>query len=512
MRHKPRFNYSGLTIVLSHPSRFDLSKKELLSGRAGIFINEDCLRPNFNRWQCDIRTADTINEGLLEGTKGILLLGEKAFYTWASTEYQHYLHQEQRGYLISNILDGYITPTITSFYPQDACDPEDFESRFNPILKQDNFRERIREIQRRIFTEETVVDLISEKRHHGKTARSNYKFWIREDCRKLLRIINYKGGNKEPIPFNYCIYPCQNEAMEVLTKTKNTYLFLDIETDSELNITCFSFCLSKVVYVVPIFRYNYSHAYTSLPHIFRALIIAMRDNTVVCHNSMFDLFVLAWKYNLPVGEKHYDTMLAHHRCWPEREKSLGHAISHLTLFERYHKDSGVFNPKNTEQERKLWEYNGRDVSSMMLVKAAIDDYSKDDPGLQASIDQANSMILPYLVVTIQGIRYSEIRRAAIVKYNDRLMTQYLRAIKLLVGPGIELLPTSHKQCTEYFSHMLRYPILRKSDKTGAPSWDENTLRQMKLNGNKNPVVDFCLAFRTRSKESGSLKFEPWIKE
>jgi len=209
---------------------------------------------------------------------------------------------------------------------------------------------------------------------------------------------------------------------------------------------------------------------------------------------------------------HYDTMLSHHRIFPEREKSLGHAISHLTLGERYHKDQGIFQPHNTEQEQKLWYYNGRDVSSMILVKGALDKIVSESNhyGLQESIGQANDMILPYIVMTLQGIRYSEEARATMIKENDRLMMQYLRAIKILTG-GIEVLPTSNKQCGEYFRDMMRYPIVHRSDKTQLPSWDENTLRQLKLHGVKNPVIDLCLAFRARGKETGTLKFQPWKK-
>ncbi len=62
----------------------------------------------------------------------------------------------------------------------------------------------------------------------------------------------------------------------------------------------------------------------------RALAVALRDNTVVIHNALFDLFVLAYRYGIPAPPNVYDTMLAHHRLFPEVEKSLGHCISLYT--------------------------------------------------------------------------------------------------------------------------------------------------------------------------------------
>jgi DNA polymerase I-like protein with 3'-5' exonuclease and polymerase domains len=246
-----------------------------------------------------------------------------------------------------------------------------------------------------------------------------------------------------------------------------------------------------------------------LGKIFQALVIAMRDNEVVCHNALFDLFILAWKYNIPVGHKIYDTMLAHHRLWPEIEKSLGHCMSHL-LYEPYHKDQGIYSPATSEQEQRLWKYNANDVRATILIKEEIERIGRSYPGAIDSIRQVNRSIRPDLINTLQGIRYSEQDRQKLFSENDRLMTHYFKMCNRLVGH--EMLPSSPKQCVDYFHGELDYKVITRSARTNEPSLDKNNIYKLKLKYPDNPVLDFVLAFRRLSKESGTLKFTPWIKE
>jgi hypothetical protein len=512
MRHLPTpEKYSGITLVLSNPSRFDLDTKpsELLSARAGTFICDNCLYPYVKRQHCDIRTSDTIDKGLLKGTKGIILFGEKAFYDWTTPEYQNYLLQEQRGYLIKCKLDINI-PTIATWSPQDSMDPEDYESKLNPLLRADSFKQRLFEIKRKIKLQASSEAEGEDKRRRGVTSRANYRFWTTKDIQKLLQISFEKLPKDTEQSKSYTIkyFPSTTFLKEALLTSKNKDLCLDIETDSEFNITVLSICLDKIVYTIPVKRYTGGFAYQNMPEIFSWIAIALRDNITICHNSMFDLFVLAWRYSIPLGDKQYDTMLAHNRIFNEIEKSLGHCISHLTFFERYHKDDGIFEPKTSVQEQQLWRYNAMDVISTQMIKNAMDLIAKKDPGLDASIQQSNDMIVPYLCMQLQGIKFSEEKRASIINENDKRMQHILRALKILVGT--DFLPTSNKQCSQYFKDGMNYPTLKKSKRTGDPSWDEGVQWELKLLYKDNPVIDFCLKYRELAKETGSLKFEPWL--
>jgi hypothetical protein len=505
---------------MSNPSRFDLDpienpKKDLMTGAAGHWFNQETLQPYCNRYQCDIRTSDTKSEGLLPNTRAILLLGERAFHEWSSG-YEKYTLQEQRGCPLDN---SYDLPCIASFLPQDAMDIVDFESKHNKELKEQQAEEYDAEDEDEVF----------EGKRHGKTKRAHYRFWLAKDVKKLLsklfpvvetdknkklgRWLGESTNNTQP---QYEIFPSSIEVLRILTTTKGKEIFLDIETDSQLHITCFSFGFtSDRVYVIPLLRYDYTNAYYNIEHILRALAVALRDNTTVVHNSMFDLIVLAWKYKLPIGRKIYDTMLAQHRIFSGMEKSLGHCMS-LWTWEKFHKDEGVFEPQNSQQERMLWEYNGKDVYGMMLVKQAQDNYAEGNPGLISSIALGNDCIYPYLLNTLLGIRYDQARLESILKENDRKMMQYLRIIKLLVGPLYDKLgksnspmPLSNQKCVKYFHELLGYKFVKKSKKTGIPSLDADSIYKLKLENSDNPVLDLVIAYRTLAKESGSLKFIPW---
>jgi len=212
-------------------------------------------------------------------------------------------------------------------------------------------------------------------------------------------------------------------------------IYLDIETDSALQVTCVGLGFNdSTIFVLPFVTHNYQPAYDRLALLLRALAISFRDNTVVSHNGAgFDWFVMAHKYHIPIGRNVYDTMLAMHRCYPEIEKSLGHGTS-LWTYETFHKDESCFNFQTPEQLTKLMRYCGKDVYTMMLIKHAIDKHAKTIPGLAASIKQVNASVRAYLTMTLQGIHFKEEYRSAIIKENDRLMTQYLRLIKILIGP------------------------------------------------------------------------------
>jgi DNA polymerase I-like protein with 3'-5' exonuclease and polymerase domains len=387
-------------------------------------------------------------------------------------------------------------------------DIKDYEKTHNPLSE--DWEDK--EVESSEDTKETAI---SEKRHRGKTARSNYRYWLAEDFRKIIEIMNFTAEEYCKLPStertNYNIYPPSQEVIQALRgcrEGKPRHLYLDIETDDNLELTCFAFGYDiSEVFVVPFKRYDQDKAYSDWIDILRSLNYALLNSIPVCHNAAFDLFVLSYRYGLHFPSSCYDTMLAHHRLEPEIEKSLGHCISHLTYLENYHKDQGIFDPQNTVQERKLWQYNGKDVSAMMLVKGALDKRAASIPGLQNSIEQANEMIYPFLMMTLQGIHFDAELRQSYIKENDYLMTRYLECMKYLVGR--DFIP-SNKQCTDYFHLQLGYKTQERTTVSGNASWKESALRKLKLAGYEdNPMIDFCLRYRKVQKETSMLQFLPW---
>lgn len=490
---------------MSNPSRFD--RAELLSATGGWFFRNECLRPHLNVWQCEVRTKEERGP-LLPNTKVILLLGKDAFDLWTNDKSGNTLGEIRGSIFYVNGI-----PAIPSYLPQDCMDAKDYESEHNELLQGKDYTE----------PGEVVGAAKSEKRRHGVTARSNWRFWLRKDTEKAIRILLNDGkipsspGYFKP---EYKLYPSAIEVVKDLRETRGSQLYLDIETDENFGLKCFGYSLdNSTISVVPIIDYQYKRAYLEVPEILRALAVACNNNTVISHNgSGFDWLVLPWKYNLLMGQSYYDTMLATHRCFPDIEKSLGHCTS-LWTYEPFHKDEGSMSYGSFNDMRQLMQYCGKDVYTMMLIRRAIDDYAKTIPGLSESISQVNESVPAYLLMALTGIHFKQEQLDATMHENDQLMMHYNRFISYLIGEKAMLelnrksktsVPGSNAKCVHYFHNMLGYKVVARSVKTKLPSLAKKAMYKLRLQ-QINPVIDFTLAYRELAKESGSLKFEPWRK-
>jgi hypothetical protein len=510
LKHKPTFRYAGLTIILSNASRFDNIK--LLSGGGGRLVDE-FLQPEYNRWQCDIRLKEDASP-ILPETKCILLLGESAAQIWLKNA------DNTLGEIRGSVFyyDGRFSgqdlriPTIASFFPQDASDIKNYEKEFNAQTSE--------EVD---ISEDENESEIGEKSRHGRTKRKNYRFWLQQDIKKCKHILKH-GVPKRPIEPNYILAPKANELIRILTEAKNKEMFVDIESyypACDIKCVAFSFDRESSIYSFPFFSHDYSHAYSDLHLLLRALAISFRDNIVIAHNGAnFDFLIFAWKYRIPIGKRVKDTMVQQHRIFSDVEKSLGHCTS-LWTWEPFHKDEGNVGYNTPQQMKQTLEYCGKDVFTMKLIYYAQLDYTKTVPGLQESFDQANSSIRPYLTCSLLGFAFKDEMRAELMNENDKLMMQYLRMLEILIGKETlkavagkskKGMPNSNKQCVEYFHNLLGYAVVARGDitKTGArnPSLGKKALYKLRLKYD-NPVIDICLIYRECAKETGSLKFIPW---
>jgi len=222
---------------MSQPSRQDTTT--LLSGYAGILFNQECLAPITSRWRCDIRTSDTLSAGILPNTKGILLLGERALHEWGDN-YQEYTINELRGTPLRSRFSG--IPTICSYSPQDAVDPVDHESRLNSHLQKEAEEEK----------QSKGEEEVNSKKRHGRTRRANYRFFLTRDVKKILYgMENAERTQSKSYPVE--IYPPIDIALAALNRSGGVF-YLDIETDSELNMLCFGFSYedSDTVFTIPV--------------------------------------------------------------------------------------------------------------------------------------------------------------------------------------------------------------------------------------------------------------------
>jgi len=485
----PKFSYCGLTIILSNVSRFD--KLELLSAIAGYKYNKECLAPELNRFQCDIRLAEDARP-LLSNTKCLLLLGQRSLSLHTDSSLTL---NEVRG---TPLYSKSELPCIASYFPQDCMDIRDYESEFNTESKAEEFEE------------DSEPEFVGDKKR-SKTQRQNFFFWLKEDTKRAIQVIQNNGiFPKDEIEPIYEIYPNISNIIKLLYETKNSYLYLDIETDGEFNIRCIGLSFNGIkIYVIPLLTYTYEPAYSleDMCRLYKALCIAFRDNILVAHNGLvFDFFIFCWKYKIPVGRRLEDTMLLHGRCWTEAEKSLAHCMSHLT-WQPYHKDEGVHTYTTADQSNKLWQYCAKDVFGLALIHKALWKQTESLPGLKESYEQVNASLYPYLLMSLQGICYDKSLLESKLLYNDRYATQMLRIMQILHGKEVPAL-ISNKKCVNYFHDQLKYKVQLRSKRTMKPSLNEKALLKLRLNY-KNPVIDCLLNYRRVLKESGVMKFNDW---
>jgi len=237
MRSLPTLTYSGLTAILDRRGRHD--KNDLISGLSGAYFDSSLAAGGYSsihRGTIEVRTLDDFNQPFLNGTKTLLLLGERTL--------PYYLKDvsldEQRGAPFTNRQS---LTCIATYAPQDADDRRDYFSGEDDEDEKDD------------------SETAEGKTTHGKTQRKNWRFWMRQDIKKAARI-TATGGVNIPQP-NYHFWPEIDKVVHLLTTTKGTDFYFDIETDKNLQMTCFGFSFYEQsttqikvpdIYVVPMLQ------------------------------------------------------------------------------------------------------------------------------------------------------------------------------------------------------------------------------------------------------------------
>ncbi len=381
-RNPPRLKYCGVTIELSHAGRFD--SHELISGSSAYALVDALAGQGVSRYTFDVRTQ-ACTDPYMPGTRVVLLAGNPA----------------KLGHPLAKLGAVRGSPTvgpngvifIPTFHPQDCADLKNYEATLNP--------DSINAADAEADDDDNEGD--THVKDMGRTSRRNYRFWFIHDTHKALDIArNGLRQNKAA----YHTHPSAEQIVAALSAARGKELFIDIETDPRSGrMLCFAFSVNaSEIWCVPIITHDGKLAYaeTSILLILRALAAAFAECTVVAHNSLFDLFILLWRYKIvpPAQMRIRDTMLQHARLHVDTEKSLGHCVS-LYTHQPYHKDEGIFCPSNYAQYKQLLEYNAKDVETTALIHAA--QWSTEDEGARASMTQANALVRPLLLKSFRGL-------------------------------------------------------------------------------------------------------------
>ena len=488
MFHPPILDYNGVCFVLSSPGRHDTT--QLISGRSGEYFNS-CLKlaqtTRFNSAIKDLKDPSPYPPN----TKVVVMLGALAQRTVNPTLSLN----EARGYCYRQFDHPSCPVFISSYDPQDCMDRRQYQ---------------LGDTDEEDIDEENDPEVGKEK-EHSPTRRKNWKYWLCQDIKKALDIS--RNGFKPLIKLaKFETYLPSANIVNLLESYKNKTIFFDIETNENYNITVFSFSTDwNTIYTVPITRYNQDLAYDEFEicRILRALAIAFRDNTIVIHNSLFDLFILVWRYKIPPPKLIEDTMVMQHRVAMEVEKSLGHCGSYLT-HEEYHKNENCFNPKNQEQECKLWKYNGKDVAMLAIIYQNLKQIISDK-GLQDSVYRGNRLISPFLLQTCIGIQIDNDFKVRSFEELEKKKAQYLRLAKILCGYDMETLG-SWQRVAKYLYDYKGLPRPSPTFKDGILKYEEQTASATlyKLRSKHYiPFIDLLLHYRAIGKQAGFLKFKPW---
>jgi len=332
------------------------------------------------------------------------------------------------------------------------------------------------------------------------TRHANFRYWIQVHIDKL-----FNPRPVEPQPA-FLVKPTLAPVTQWLLELSNSFLYLDIETRGDFALHCIGIAgETGPIYCVPFWLYNGALAYEQkqLFAFWRALNIAASRNTLVIHNSMFDLAVLCHQYRFIGARRVYDTMIAQHRIAPEAEKSLAHCIAQHTEMP-FHKDQFV-HPSNPTQQDQLWQYNCRDVWAMRLIRREQVRLAEKFPGMLDSINEGNKLVFPLLVNSLRGLAVNEARLKTEIDHARRVCEQLYRILHILVGYKINA--GSWQQLGVYLYDQMGYAVPFKSE-TGNRSTNVKALYSL-LVKTANPAIKVILKLRKAQKLYSSLNFKPY---
>lgn len=451
-------------LVLPRPSRFDKVNDQILAGPARDLCNDTIPVPYDVCYVADYKK-------LWQNYKHIILTGQESLAAFDLTK----TLSSTRGYVYH--IAGH--KIVSTFWPQDAVDLANHEGGID---------------------EDDAAANLSFK-DESSTSRANYRFWFRQDIKKLYATPSGIG----PMQYNFV---SNREAGAELQRSVGRTLYYDLESHPDTNtLTCFSYAFDddnvKTACI-------YDHTGRLCPDAVKCMAglqRAFHRNKIVIHNSGFDLLFLALFHGISFGDDIEDTMLMGHRIFPEAEKSLAHNIS-LYINAPYHKsEGGTWNPRSFAQLDQLLRYNSKDVYTLRAVhRAQWRAIHAGGDGLRNSVLQVNRSIFGYLYTSFHGLPINATSLGAYRRNREKVAAQWERVVQIMAGYPLN--PGSPQQLADYFVNRMGYEVLTKTE-SGAPCVNEATLYKYLIRY-KNPIIRAVLKYKRAQKVAGELGFKIFI--
>lgn len=307
---------------------------------------------------------------------------------------------------------------------------------------------------------------------------------MKADIQRAIRLA--KKGYKYP-DYNFIISPSYEEAYSILNsflnrakKGEELVLSCDIETISK-QIACVGWGWSKTEAIcIPLITSSNFEGFYSLEEEVN-LTYLMRDIlthpniTIVGQNFSFDsqYFCRYWGC-LPT--KVWDTMTAHHTCFPGLPKTLDFLSSLYCEFHQYWKDELKDYRKYPADETKFWTYNCKDcVVTWELyyeLKRIVNELNLTE---QNQFQQ--DLFYPVMRMMLRGVRLD-------LKLKDKISIELMEAIRereelLNFMVGHSLNPNSPKQMKEFFYEELGMKMQKVKTPEGMrPSTNSDSLQKL----------------------------------
>lgn len=318
----------------------------------------------------------------------------------------------------------------------------------------------------------------------------SWRFLVVHDLKTRVPLA-LSGDWDDPTPRHFITGPTIDDAIVVidsfihLAKDHPLTLVCDIETRHG-HIACIGFAGSiDYAVCIPFMSDRHEHYWsqTDEVEIFKRLVhlFAHPNISFVGQNFTYDIQYIVKQF-LVRPKVSFDTMLAHHLCWPGTPKGLDYISSLYCSYHRYWKDEGKdWDGKRPQQE--LWDYNCTDC---IRTYEAFLELRKLIPKLGLSEQWNRQMAQFDLVVDmmLKGVNFDkQAQFDMLMDVNDKINEREAWLEKIIspriFPPKKKAAPwhSSPIQQMELFYHTFRLPP-QAHRKTKRPTVDDEALRAL----------------------------------
>lgn len=307
----------------------------------------------------------------------------------------------------------------------------------------------------------------------------------------------------------YFINPTFKDTVDYIKALKNP---LTVDIECPINILDLIYCIglsdsSDHAMSIPLTWGRYTPE--ELEYILLLLqqdIFAQKD---ICgQNIMFDVWRLE-RYMFRIRSIYFCTMLAHHLLWPEagvRQKDnqgkdnfagghdLGFLNSIYTDLAMYKDEGSSWNQDSEPDLEQFWTYNCKDVASTHEIMEKEIEELTEFKQKEYFLTRVMPLIRPCLYMQERGIAIDH-SRLVDVKERLELERDYLQ-LRLNHEVGFDLNVKSPPQMRYLIEDVLKMRSYKRT-KTGKPSTDEDTLKNLAYGSDQGAIFQSIIDVRER---------------